>query len=201
MACDVAAPTLTPTSVVSATAGVWSSLCHLPVWLRDPCGGKCRPAAATTVRWPAAKGLLLRAVPGQQRSRSAPSFSQAPRSLRAAAGIGYRAAPVPSPIHIRPDSAVDQIQAGGLTDRSPYASPHRRTRVCHSGGQGRTAATPVHLPNSPRHHAETSVAGRRPRTGRYECRHHSRPTVVAGVNNRRSEIVRVKDNVSAYSGA
>jgi len=28
---------------------------------------------------PAAKGLLLRAVPGQQRPRSAPSFSQAPR--------------------------------------------------------------------------------------------------------------------------
>jgi len=30
----------------------------------------------------------------------------------------------------------------------------------------------------------------RPRTGRYECRHHGRPTVVAGVNIRRSEIVR-----------
>ena len=30
-----------------------------------------------------------------------------------------------------------------------------------------------------------ALRGMRPRTGRYECRHHSRPTVVAGVNNRR----------------
>ena len=54
------------------------------------------------------------------------------------------------------------------------------------GGQRRNAATRVHLPSSPRHQAGTSVAARRPRTGRYEYRHHSRPTLVAGVNNRRS---------------
>jgi hypothetical protein len=42
----------------------------------------------------------------------------------------------------------------------------------------------VHLPNSPRHHAGTSAAGKRSRTGRYECRHHSRPIVVAGINIR-----------------
>ena len=53
------------------------------------------------------------------------------------------------------------------------------------GGQRRNAATRVHLPSSPRHQAGTSVAARRPRTGRYEYRHHSRPTLVAGVNNRR----------------
>jgi hypothetical protein len=29
--------------------GLEQRLHHLPVWLRDPCGGNCRPAAATTV--------------------------------------------------------------------------------------------------------------------------------------------------------
>jgi len=56
--------------------------------------------------------------------------------------------------------------------------------VRRSSGQGRNSATRVHLPNSPRHHAETSVVGMRPRTGRYEYRHHCRPTVLAGVNIR-----------------
>ena len=36
-----------------------------------------------------------------------------------------------------------------------------------------------------RHYAGTSAASMRSRTRRYECRHHSRPTVVAGVNIRR----------------
>jgi hypothetical protein len=66
----------------------------------------------------------------------------------------------------------------------PYASPHRRTRVPfrRPGAEHRHPGAPA---NSPRHHAGTSAACRRPRSGRYECRHHRRPTVVAGENNRR----------------
>jgi hypothetical protein len=81
-------------------------------------------------------------------------------------------------------SELPSREADGLTDRSP--TPHHIVvPACRSGGQGGVAAPRVHLPNSPRHHAGTSAAGRRSRTGRYECRHHSRPIVLAGVNIRR----------------
>jgi hypothetical protein len=56
--------------------------------------------------------------------------------------------------------------------------------------QGRNAVTRVYLPNPPRQHARTSAAGMRSRTGRYECRHHNRPTVLAGVNIRQGSIGR-----------
>jgi len=65
----------------------------------------------------------------------------------------------------------------------PYTSPIV-VPVCRAGGQGRNVATRVHLPNSPRHHAGRALRACGSRTGRYECRHHSRPTVVAGVNIR-----------------
>jgi hypothetical protein len=92
---------------------------------------------------PAAKGLLLRGVPGQQRSCSAPSVLQVPRSPRAAAGTGYGATPSPTPFHTRPDSAADQIRAlrmslqnkPTVSDRSP--TPHHIVvPMCRSGGQG-----------------------------------------------------------------
>jgi hypothetical protein len=103
-----------------------------------------------------------------------------PRTLEAALAAYHRHLGLPW---------ADQDRAGSLglagEDRSPYASPHRRTSAVQAP-RGRNAATRVHLPNSPRHHAGTSAAGRRTRTGRYECRHHSRPTVVAGVNIRQA---------------
>jgi hypothetical protein len=52
-----------------------------------------------------------------------------------------------------------------------------------AANRGGTPPTRVHLPNSPRHGPGTSVAACGP--GRYECRHHSRPGVVAAVNSRR----------------
>ena len=78
---------------------------------------------------------------------------------------------------------------GGLADRSPTPHPHRRTRVPFRR-PGRNAATRMHLPNSPRHHAGASAAGMRSRAGRYECPHHSRPTVVAGVNIRSVQCIK-----------
>ena len=148
----------------------------LPVSLRDPSeanAGRLPPRPSR----PAAKSLL-RGAPGQQRSCSAPSFSQGTEIPASGCTDRVRGNPVPSRFPLRPDPAADQIRAppnvppkkaDGLTDRSP-APHHIVVPMCRSGGQRRNAATRVHLPNSPRHHAETSAAGRRPRTGQYECR-------------------------------
>ena len=89
-------------------------------------------------------------------------------------------------------SAPDQLRAFRMSLREkPTVSQTAPLRLTTSSypcavqaAGGRNAATRVHLPNSPRHHTGTTVAGIRPRTGRYECRHHSRPTVMAGVNIR-----------------
>ena len=109
------------------------------------------------------------------------------------------AAGVAALIHIRPDLAADQttirpnqIRASECpfvrSRRSHRPLPLRRTTSPYpcavQAARGGTRPR-VHLPNSPRHHAGTSAAGMRSRTGRYECRHHTRPTAVAGVNNRR----------------
>ena len=51
---------------------------------------------------------------------------------------------------------------------------HRPLPCCRSGGLGPHAATWVHLPKPPRHHAGTSTADMRSRTGRYERSHHGR---------------------------
>jgi hypothetical protein len=79
---------------------------------------------------------------------------------------------------------------------------HSSSYPCRLGSQGRNASTRVHLPNSSRHHAGTNAAGMRSRTGRYECRHHGRPTVVAGVNNRWSvlffQVTVVSTNASTH---
>ena len=50
-------------------------------------------------------------------------------------------------------------------------------------------------------HRGVSAAGMRPRTGQYERRHHNRPTVVAGVNIRRSGALRVGCYVRAPCGS
>jgi hypothetical protein len=147
---------------------------------------------------PAAKSLLRRGAPGPQRPRSARRSRRAPRSPRAAARVGYEATPSPpdflygrirQQIRSGPPSECPLQKKPKVSQTAPCASPHRRTHVPFRR-QGRNAATRVNLPNSPRHHAETSTAGVRLRTGRYECRHHRWPTVVAGVNNRRSVLSR-----------
>ena len=130
---------------------------------------------------PASPARVSGAVPGRRPSVFRPGISRVGRGslgllspLLSVAVDGVRGVPwmTSGQQSFDPGQALVELGEG-------YLAPASR------GGQRRNAATRVHLPSSPRHQAGTSVAARRPRTGRYEYRHHSRPTLVAGVNNRR----------------
>ena len=99
---------------------------------------------------------------------------------------------IPAPLNSAPVTKPRKDQDSHLGKRSrrshrpiPYASPHCRTRAPFRR-PGRNAATrgTCRIGRVTMQRRALRACG--PETGRYKCRHRSRPTVVAGVSIRRS---------------